>query len=145
MSLCEGEMETYWLTGVSNSAGTTVPGRHLSNKDSLNLPGEPASHKSAGVLETARSPDFSTKRHHRSGSVKSMSAFQRVGSFRSRERAKLSAKSRISSRSAESLNRYPQGEAIPMITVSDNEHAQLIKRDESADNQSITIQVDQCL
>lgn len=143
-------METYWLTGVTNSAGTTVPGRHLTNKDSLTLPGNPPASNTGSMLsglDTVMSPEISAMRQTRSGSIKSMAAIKRADSFRARERIKISLATRIASRSSEGLNRMAtqsnSGEAIPMITVSDNEQALLLAKQDVSGTQPITIQVDE--
>ena len=143
-------METYWLTGVTNSAGTTVPGRHLTYKDSLALPGKTASNTSSmlsGLDTVLMSPEITAIRQTRSGSIKSMAALRRADSFRARERTKISLATRLGSQSAESLHRLTTqvscDEKIPMIMVSDNEQAQLLTQPDPSGTQPITIQVDE--
>lgn len=138
--LFAGDMETYWLTGVANSASNAVPGRYKANQDSLLVPGQYTS-KSISImsgLDVVASPELVSKHLQRTGSVKS-ATMHRAGSFRQRERTKSTSMT-TSSRSSESLARHC--ELVPLIAVSDNEQSALSK-----DNAAVvippTIQIDE--
>lgn len=141
-------METYWLTGVANSAGNAIPGRHKSNQDTLTVPGIYSSKTSLmSDFGIVASPELMCKRHKRTGSVKSVATMQRAGSFRQRERTKSTSKC-TPSRSSESLVAACQGrqsDTVPMITVNDNEQSCLLGSDNTGVmTPPITIQVDEC-